>query len=495
MMQFKAIDSRLIRSWISVLLVFAFAKAGSAQTTTTPDVQKDEAIKQEVLAALNDTVKPTKIRRKIDGVSGVIGDYVVLDSDIEQEIMALKRENQMGDLTKCDIMESLLGSKLYAHHAIQDSITVSDAEIESQTSQRIEYFKSRLNNASDEELAAYYRKDNIQQLRDELNVINRDQLLASRMQERLTEDVQITPEEVRQFFYSIPEDKRPFINSEVEIARIVVNSKPSEESIQETIEKLNEYRNDVLNNGANFAAKATLYSEDIGTERQGGVLSMRRSDPYAKEFKEAAFSLNEGEISEPFETSFGWHILYVEKVRGQIRDVRHILLYPYISRSQEAKAKAKLDAMRDMIVQGDTTFADAARAISDEKETAEKGGQFVNPVTGENLLDLAKIAPRYISSSIVSSVQFLQEGDVSGIIEEKDPRGTGSTSFTIVNLIRKVKDHEADYSSDYGKIKDLALRDKQVKKIEKWREDKIKDTYIKIGDDFDDCELLIEWNK
>lgn len=496
MMQFKAIDSRSIRSWISVVVMFAFAKAITAQTPVVPtDAQQDEAIKNEVLAALNDTVEATPVRYKIDGVSGVIGDYVVLDSDIEQEIMALKRENQMGDLTKCDIMQSLLGSKLYSHHAIQDSITVSDSEIENATSQRIDYFKSRLNGISDEELAVYYRKDNIQQLRDELNVINRDQLLANRMQERLTQDVQITPEEVRQFFYKIPEDERPLINSEVEIARIVVNSKPSEESVQETIDQLNAYRDDVLNNGADFAAKATLFSEDIGTERQGGVLSMKRSDPYAKEFKEAAFSLNEGEISEPFETTFGWHILYVEKIRGQVRDVRHILLYPYISRSQEAMAKSKLDAMRDRIVQGDTTFADAARAISDEEETAEKGGQFVNPITGENLLDLAKIAPRYISSSIVTSVQFLQEGDISGIIEEKDPRGSGSTSYTIVNLIRKVEDHQADYSSDYGKIKDLALRDKQVRKIEQWREQKIKDTYIKLGDDYGDCELLQEWNK
>ncbi len=493
MMQYKAIDLKSIRSLWCLLLMLAFAKAATAQTTMT--TTQDEAIKNEVLAALKDTVKPTAVRYKIDGVSGVIGDYVVLDSDIKAQVNELTRRGRLSDLTKCDIMESLLGSKLYAHHAIQDSIMVSDAEIENATTQRLEFLKNELNGASDEDLARFYRKENIQQLREELNVINRDELLASRMQERLTEDIQITPEEVRQFFAKIPEDQRPLINSEVEIARIVVKAKPSEESVQQTIDKLNQYRDDVVNNGANFAAKATLFSEDIGTERSGGVLSMRRSDPYAKEFKEQAFSLKEGEVSEPFETSFGWHILYVEKIRGQVRDVRHILLYPYISRAQEAKARGKLDAMRDKIVQGDTTFADAARAISDEEETAQKGGLFVNPMTGENLLDLSKIAPRFISSSIVSSVQFLQEGDVSGIIEEKDPRGTGATSFTIVNLIKKVEDHEANYASDYGKIKDLALRDKQVRVIAEWREEKIKDTYIKIGEDYKDCDLLQEWTK
>jgi peptidyl-prolyl cis-trans isomerase SurA len=358
------------------------------------------------------------------------------------------------------------------------------------TDQRIEYFRSQLNGASDQEIADVYRMENIQQVRDELNIINRDELLANRMQQRLTEDVQITPEEVRQFFASIPENERPVFNVEVEIARIVVKSKPSEESIQETIAKLNEYRDDVMNNGANFAAKATLFSEDVGTERQGGVLSMRRGDPYAKEFKEAAFSLKEGEVSEPFKTEFGWHIVYLEKIRGSVRDVRHILLYPYISRAQEALAKTKLDEMRDRIVQGDTTFADAARAISDEVETAKNGGLFVNPTTGENLLDLTKTAPE-----LASTVQFMEEGDVSGIIEEKDRRNIGVMTYTVINLIRKVKDHEADYTQDYLKIKELALRDKQVRKIKKWREDKIKDTYIKIGDDFKECDLLQEWSK
>lgn len=491
MMRLKAIDLRLIRSWTSVLIVFAFAKAMTAQTALQPTpASQDEAIKQEVLAALVDTVKATKIRFKIDGVSGVIGEFVVLDSDIEKQLMSYKRAGRTDEISKCEMMQSMLGEKLYAHHAIQDSITISDAEISNMTEQRIEYFRSQLQGASDQEIADVYRMDNIEQVKDELNIINREELLSSRMQQRLTEDVQITPEEVRQFFAKIPEEERPLFNTEVEIARIVVKAKPSEESIKETISKLNGYRDDVINNGANFAAKATLFSEDVGTERGGGVLSMKRGDPYAKEFKEAAFSLQQGQVSEPFETEFGWHIVYLEKVRGSVRDVRHILLYPYISRAQESKARTRLDQMRDMIVQGDTTFAEAAKAISDEGETAKNGGLFVNPTTGENLLDLTKAAP-----GLVSTVQFMEESDVSGIIEEKDRRNIGVMTYTIVNLIRKIEDHEADYTSDYLKIKDLALRDKQVSVIQKWRENKIKDTYIKIGDDFDNCDLLQEWTK
>jgi peptidyl-prolyl cis-trans isomerase SurA len=487
MMPLKIIDLKSIRKYVVLLVVLAFAKAMTAQTVSATPEKDDADIKQQVLAALTDTIEPTKVRFEIDGVSGVIGDYVILQSDIAKQLLSFRRSGEQGDLSKCELMESLLGQKMYAHHAVQDSITVSDAEIAQRTDQTIEYFKSQLRGDEDE-VARYYQKENIQQVRDELNQINRENLLASRMQTRLTESVTITPEEVRQFYYDIPEEDRPLFNTEVEMARIVVEPKPSEDAIQDVKNQLNEYRTDVLENGSDFAAKATLFSEDIGTERQGGVISMKRSDGYAKEFKEAAFSLNKvGEISEPFETQFGWHIVYLDRIRGSVRDVRHILLYPYISRAQESKAREKLDKMRDRIIAGEISFADAAREISDEEQTAKNGGQLVNPNTGEYRLDLTKAAP-----DLVSTVQFMEEGDVSGIIEEKEQL---KTSYTIVYLIKKIKDHKADYTQDYLKIKELALRDKQVQKIKEWREEKLKDTYIKIGDDYQNCEFLQEWTQ
>ncbi|AZQ45248.1 peptidylprolyl isomerase [Nonlabens ponticola] len=502
-MQYKINDLKSILKLTSVFVALAFASIGYAQQVKPRtagnqfDVkvqqQSDEQIKRDVLSALNDTVKQPRreVRFRIDGVSGVIGDYVILESDISKQLQAWKRSGQPGDLSECDLMESLLIEKMYAHHAIQDSITVADAEINGYTDQRIRYFQDKLGGVSEETVAQYYQKETVQQLRDELNQLGRDELLSNRMQQRLTEEVDITPEEVRQFFYNIPEDERPLFNTEVEMARIVVNAVPTEEAVQDVIDKLNQYRTDVLENGSDFAAKATLFSEDIGTERQGGVLSLKRSDPYAKEFKDATFSLTEvGQISEPFETQFGWHIVYLEKIRGSVRDVRHILLYPYISTAQEAKARRKLETMRDSIILNQISFADAARAISDEKRTAKNGGQLVNPQTGEYRLDLTRAAP-----DLVSTVQFMEEGDVSGIIESRAPGGQNLATFTIVNLIKKIKDHKADYTGDFLKIKELALRDKQVRKIAEWREEKLKDTYVKIGDEYKKCDFLQQWTQ
>jgi peptidyl-prolyl cis-trans isomerase SurA len=482
------INLKSIIKVLGVIIVFAMAKTVTAQTTRMQElVAVDQKNLQETIAAL-DSVKPSSKKRfLIEGVAGVIGDYVILGSDIVTAKEQAKRQAGISDISSCELMESLLSEKMYAHHAIQDSITIGDREIEGRTEGQIQYFKNALQTDDDQKIADFYKKDNITQVREALNRVNRDGLLAQRMQERITEQVEITPEEVREFFKSIPVEDLPLFNTEVEMAQIVVHPKPNQEEINLVINKLKEYKADVIDNGADFAAKATLYSDDSGTERQGGILELQRSSPFVKEFKDQAFSIQEGEISEPFETMFGWHILYVEKVKGQIRQVRHILLTPYISVAQIQKAKSELDAMRDRIILKEITFGDAAREISDEERTAQNGGKIINPNTGTGRMEITRL-----ESDMASTLQFLEKGDISGIIEEKSR--TGAASFKMVYVIDKVPDHKANYSNDYLKIKDLALKDKQVKAINKWRNEKIDDTYIKIGPEYNDCDILNAWN-
>lgn len=487
MMRLRGKNFKLSHKYLLVLICFAFAKTSLAQNDTIQIT--DEEVKSEVLMAMRklDSVKPVQVRELIDGVSGVVGDYVILNSDIKKQQDEIKRSTEMNDLTNCELIESLLREKMFAHHAIQDSINVSDAEVNAETEQRIDYFKQQLG-GSEAKVVEFYKKNSIEEVRTELRRITRDIKLANRMQQRITEAVEITPEEVRAFFFEIPQNLRPRFNSEVEMAQIVIKPEPSKDAVDEVVTKLNDYRTDVLENGASFSAKAALFSEDSATERQGGVITLRRGDQFVKEFKEAAFSLTEGEVSEPFETMFGWHILQVEKIRGQVRDVRHILLYPYISVAQVNDAKQELEEMRDKIILGEITFDQAAREMSDEKETAKNGGKLINPNTGESRLDLTRL-----SEDLNRQIVFLEKGDVSGIIDEKDQ--IGRTTFKIIYIINKIKDHEADYALDYLKIKDIALKDKQVKAIREWQSEKLKDTYIKIGDEFQECDFENEWNK
>lgn len=486
MMPYPVINSKLRNNVALLLVVFAFAKASLAQSPLQVDRSELNPLVQNAVKK-SDSLKPKNKRVMIDGITGVIGDYVILNSDIIKEYTSFKRTAQGADLTKCELMESILRQKMYAHHATQDSINVTDAEVEDRTYRVIEYFRAELGGTvSDQDIAKFYRKDNIEQVRMELNRVHREKILATRMQERLTEAVEITPEEVRQFFYGLPKDQRPLFNTEVEIAQIVIKPTATEEEVQGAIAKLKQYRKDVLENGSSFAAKAALYSDDVATERQGGILSLSRQDGFVKEFKEAVFSLEEGEVSEPFKTDFGYHIVFVEKIRGQIRDVRHILLRPFISTSELEKANSKLDKIRQEIILGEITFEEAAKKYSEEEETKSNGGRLINPTTGAPGIDLTK-AP----AELANQVQLLETGDISSVIPEKDE--ADRYSFKIIKMIKRTADHEADYASDYIKIKELALRNKQTETIKKWQSEKLKDTYIKIGDEFTDCVFISDW--
>jgi peptidyl-prolyl cis-trans isomerase SurA len=364
---------------------------------------------------------------------------------------------------------------------------VPDAEINGMIDQQLQYMISEL--GSEEKVAAYYRKDNIADLRRDLFEANKSIKLASLMQQKVIEKVEVTPEEVRTFFFSIPEDERPVFSAEIEIAQIVVDPKITKQAIDDVKARLNAIRADIIDNGTSFSTKAVLYSKDPGSNSKGGLYTgVKRDSPWAKEFKDQAFSLLEGEISEPFETEFGWHLLYVEKIRGQEVDVRHILLFPEVSQKSIDEAQKKIEDLKKQIEAGEITFAEAARKNSDDKETRNNGGQLVNPISFDTRFDLTKMDP-----TLSQQVYNLKEGEVSEVFTDRDR--TGKSSLKILTVTKKYDEHQADYSKDYERIKKLALREKQIKVINKWQNEKIKDTYISINQDYQDCDFAGDWLK
>ena len=284
--------------------------------------------------SINKTTSTKKMRKLVDGVVAVVGDFTILDSDIDKSILDLKNQGiPVSDISRCEIMGSLLENKLYNHHAIQDSLPVSNKQIDQQVSQQIDYMKQQI--GTEEQILKFYRKETMADFKRELFDIGKSQALSSAMQQKVLENVTITPDETKQFFKSIPEEDRPIINTEVEISQIVIKPKPTDKEIQRIIDRLNKFREDVLN-GSSFATKAVLYSQDPGSRANGGKYVISRKDPFAKEFKDAAFSLQVGEVSKPFKTDFGYHIVTVDKIMGQKIQVRHVLLVPEVS-SKELK--------------------------------------------------------------------------------------------------------------------------------------------------------------
>ena len=427
-------------------------------------------------------------REKIDGVAAVIGDFVVLESDIEKQYTQLRVSGvSMENVTKCQVFGKLLEDKLYQHHAVQDSIEVNNAEIQSYIDQQVNALSQQI--GSIEKLLEYYKKDSEQDLRSEMFELNKNAELAKKMQQAIIEDIEVTPEEVRQFFNSIPEQDRPLFGTELRVSQIVLYPKTTQEERQKVIDRLREFKADVIDNGASFVSKAVLYSEDPGSRTRGGKYSInRRNSPFVKKFNEVAFSLSEGEISDPFEAEYGYFIIYLEKIRGQEYDLRTILLRPKINNKEIEDTRKKLLKIRQRIVDGEISFADAAIEASDEIETRNDGGLLINPETQDYKFELTKMDPE-----LYSQIANLKEGEVSIVYQDQDR--FNPIKFKILTVSDRYDEHVADFSKDYLKIQKLALQNKQLKEIEKWQNDKILDTYININDDFGNCEFFSNWLK
>lgn len=468
---------KFINSRIALFLAFALLGINMAVAQEIIPETKKDSVKTQTIPGM---------RTKVDGVVAVVGDFVVLDSDIDLMYRELQAQNvPIKEITRCELLGKLMEDKLYAHHAIQDSIIVSDAEVNETMSRQIDYFVEKL--GSEDQMVAYFKKKNIDAFRLELSEMIKNQKLTEQMQKKIIDEVQITPEEVKQYFSSFKKEDLPVFGAEMEVAQIVIKPEITQVEKQKVIDKLKALKKEILD-GSSFYSKAVLYSEDRASGASGGFMKMNRKSQFVKEFKEAAFSLAEGEISDPVETEFGFHLIYVEKVRGQELDVRHILMSPKVSPEALQKAKEKIEAIRAKIVSGEISFADAARSESDEKETRNSGGLLINPKTFTNRFELTKLPPE-----IYNNIADLKDKEVSKPILDMGDRG--EKTYKIMMVTNRYDEHAADYANDYTKIKDLALRQKQEKVIGKWSEGKIKDTYINVGTDYRNCPFTNKWVK
>lgn len=434
------------------------------------------------------TVQAQEQRVKIDGVAAVVGDYVILESDIEKTLIDLKSQGvNSSDFTRCQILGKLMEDRLYAHQAVQDSILVSDEEVRSVGERQLQQLLAQT--GSMDRILKIYKKESEESFKEDLFKINKLRMLSEKMQNKIIIDVEVTPEEVRQFFNNLKPEERPVFGAELEIAQIVKTPIAPDEEKQKVINRLKQIKADVEDNGASFSVKAILYSQDPGSKPNGGKYTMTRETQFVKEFKDVAFSLQEGEISEPFETDFGYHIIYIEKIRGQEIDLRHILLIPEIPQKSVDAAVKELNEIRDNIIAGKFTFAEAALNFSDEKETKFDGGLLRNPTNFDSRFELTKMDP-----TLNSQVRNLKDNEISKPIAEPDPRG-GATKYKILQVTNRYEEHPAEFAKDYLKIQELAKTEKQLKEINKWRAKNIESTYISVNGDYDACVFVNNWLK
>jgi len=442
-----------------------------------------------------DTIKESTIkfdtininRVKLDGVATVVGKNIVLDSEIAAFKLELEQQSEgKMDVSDCEMLEQIMNRKLLSHHAVVDSIVVTDAEVNTTVEQKIAYFLQQL--GSEEKLYKFYGFNDMADLRKEFIEVEKEANLVQKMQQKLAGDVDVTPEEVRNYYKSLEkENNLPEIGAEIELSQIVFYVNPPSAEEERVINRLIEIKKEV-EDGQSFKMKAILYSKDPGVTQNSGAYTITRESGFVKEFKEAAFSLTEGEISEPFKSDFGYHILIVEKIKGKQRDVRHILMQPEISEEQQQSVKDSITKIRKDILTLKLTFEDGVQKYSEDKVTKSNNGLIMNPETSDSKFDLTKMDP-----TLYARISALKAGEITEVFYDETRQG--EKMFKMILMKSKTDAHIVDLSKDYVKIQHLALQKKREETISKWTKEKINDTYIKINKDYKKCEFQNNWAK
>jgi len=424
---------------------------------------------------------------KIDGVAVVIGKNIVLDSDIEkfkQEVDA--RSEGKITISDCEMLEKLMQQKLLAHHAIVDSVTVSEAEISGRVDRSVEYFTQQYGSL-DKVIKAYGFND-LDDLKKELYTVQKENVLIEKEQQNITEKIDVTPEEVRLYFNGLKKNEElPEFPAEIELAQIVLNAAPTKEENDRIVTKLTEIKKQI-EEGASFKMKAIINSDDPMVTQNGGRYEVTKDSPFIKEFKEMAFSLDIGQVSKPFKSDFGYHLMQLHEVKGNMRVASHILMQPDIPDTRLKDTQQRAEQIAKDIKEGSITFSEAVKKYSEDKETKNNGGVIVNPYSGETKFDLTRMDP-----ALYARVAELKKGELSDVFF--DQNRNGEKMFKFIVMKDRTDTHIADLVEDYVKVQDLALRKKREETITKWAKGKIKDTYIKMSEVHSKCSFEKNWKK
>ena len=421
----------------------------------------------------------------IDEVIATVGGNIVQYSELEaQYLQYTMQEGVPADpqKMKCDMLENMIYQKLLLNQAELDSVEVTDGQVESELDRRLRYYISLL--GSKEKFEEFYQKS-VVEFKEELREQVREMMLVENVQQSITADVKITPTEIRQFYKDIPEDSIPFINSEVRLAQIVKLPPVNDEEIERVKNKLQEIRYRVLN-GENFATLAILYSEDPGSSKQGGELGLFGRGEMYPEFEAAAFSLKEkNEVSDIIKTDAGFHILQLIERRGEYVNVRHILLRPKVSPLDLAKAKVELDSIANLIEEGKFTFDEAVQEFS-EDPSKNNGGLVLNPMTNTSLFESDQLDPK-----VFFVIDKLEVGEISAPVQFQTQEG--KDAYRILYVKDRTEPHKANLKQDYDKIQEWALEKKKQDELLKWVNEKVKNTYVKVNENYQDCTFSKNW--
>lgn len=419
----------------------------------------------------------------VDKVVAMVGKHPILLSQVE--IAWKEKINEDSTSTKCSVLEELMYQKLLLMQAEKDSVTVTDNEVEAELGRRLAYYINMF--GSQEKFEEFYGK-RVNVFKDEVRPEIKEQLIIQKMQQKLTGDIKVSPSEVHVFYNSIPKDSLPLIPIEYEWSQILIQPKVSAEAKQLAREQLESYRKRVLN-GESMSVLAALYSEDPGSAKNGGKYENVARGMMVPEFEAVAFKLKPNEVSEIFETPYGYHFIQLIAKKGELVDLRHILIIPKIQNIDIYKAKQKADSIYNAIISGNISFEKAVQLYSDDKDTKQNNGIMINPVTTSVKWSVEDVAN--LDKNLVVIFEKMNKGDITKPIQYTTH--DNKPAFRIIKLNNVTLPHRANLQDDYPKLQQLAQLDKQKKIIKKWILQKSQSTYIKVDRELYNCNFSSYW--
>lgn len=433
------------------------------------------------------SVKSQEMEQKefIDGVLAIVGNKIILNSELEFQYFQMGKMGYGSDeLSYCFALEDMLFNSLLMHAAQLDSIEISDREVTGEVENRIQNILQQLR--GDESAFRQQIGKSPAEFREEIRPSVRQSIMAQKMRVKITEGVSATPKEVKVFFSKIPADSVPLIGEELRLGQIVIKPKPSFEEKLAVRKRLMEIRNEIVNNGKDFAFMAKIHSKDPGSYANGGEIGFIARDQLVPEFAEVAFNLQPGEISDIVETDFGFHIIQMIERKGNLVNVRHILKTVDVNVMDRKLAKDLADSVYNAILSSTNNFHELAKKYNSDPMTKENNGVFMHPQTRSEYLPL-EVFPKDIAQQLMG----LEERQISSpqMIQLPD----GSIAFRLLIILNKTVAHPASLENDYFRIKQAADEDKKQLVLEKWVAEKIKGTYVKMPSRFRYCSDLKLW--
>ncbi|HRH37027.1 MAG TPA: peptidylprolyl isomerase [Flavobacteriales bacterium] len=419
----------------------------------------------------------------IDQIIAVVGREAILYSEMVSKVESIKSNDPDAGDVSCRVIEDLLYEKLLLEQANLDSVTVEDAQVETELDRRLNYFQQQIGGVT--ELEKFYGKT-IAEIKADFRKQVRDQLLVRQMQDKVASNIVMTPREVKRFFERIPEDSVPLIGAEVEYSLLLRVPKPSEDEDRRVRRKMEEFREAVAKGDKDFCTVAILYSEDPGSAKECGQLGLVPMGVMVPEFDAVAMSLKEGEVSQVFKTQFGWHFMQMVERRGEQYNARHVLMRPQVSALDLQKQKVFLDSLRTVINAGALSFGKACLDYSDDEESRGLNGQMIEP-SGNS--------PRWAISDLDQQTFFVLDKLKPGELSEPQLQvlRDGSKAYRMLKLVVRTEPHRASLRTDYRLMQQAAEGEKRSQAVDKWVRTHIAGTYVKVDEQFRGCPFTHPW--